>query len=39
VSGKHARSDYGVIVDPGTGIVDAAATERERGERRAMRRP
>jgi N-methylhydantoinase B/oxoprolinase/acetone carboxylase alpha subunit len=38
VSSKHARSEYGVIVDHATGIVDAAATERERGERRALRR-
>jgi len=31
------RAD-GVILDPGTGAVDASAMERERGERRAMRK-
>jgi N-methylhydantoinase B/oxoprolinase/acetone carboxylase alpha subunit len=35
VSGAHARDDYGVILDPATGAVDRAATERERAARAA----
>ena len=33
VSLEHARTDYGVILDPETRQVDASATEREREER------
>ena len=34
VSYERARRDYGVVVDPNLGQIDAPATERERGERR-----
>jgi N-methylhydantoinase B len=34
VSYELARRDYGVVIDPSIGQVDALATERERGERR-----
>ena len=37
VSLGHARTDYGVIFDPGTRNVDASATDRERGERKRQR--
>jgi N-methylhydantoinase B len=33
VSYARARADYGVIVDPASGVVDGPATERERGAR------
>ncbi len=33
VSYERARRDYGIIVDPRSGQVDALATERERGDR------
>ena len=31
VSPQSARDDYGVVLDPESGAVDAAATGRERG--------
>lgn len=38
VSARSAREDYGVVVDAGTGAVDAAATEAERARRRGPMR-
>jgi N-methylhydantoinase B len=37
VSLRAAREDYGVVIDPTTWTVDAAATERRRAELRAAR--